>query len=421
MISILVIAFLVLLVLTVPIGHALLIASGIAVLFSDFLPLNLISQQLFAPTQSFPMLALPFFILAGSLMMSGELGNHLIEFAKTLVQRFRGGLASVTVLGSATMGGVSGSAVADASALGSILLPWQKREGYPPAFNAANNAASSMIAVLIPPSIPMILYSLVSGASIGTLFLAGVLPGLMITTAFVMVCYVSARARGFLVLSEPFNWKRFWSLLWKAAPALLLPVLILVLLRFGVATPTEVSVLATLYSMAMGFFVYRDLTLQRVIRSIISAGVSTGVVMIVIMGSSAVGWLLTYAQIPQTFTAWAMQTLQEPWLIILVLNLIMLVVGMFIDLPAAILLLGPIFVPLAKQIGLDPVQLGIMMVLNLAIGLFTPPLGTTLFISSAIAREPVMKVVKELLPFYFAALVVMLMFSYIPALTLKLA
>ncbi|MDO4904911.1 MAG: TRAP transporter large permease [Lautropia sp.] len=420
MITILVCAFLVLLILTVPIGHALIIASSLAILSSDFLPLNLVSQQLFAPTQSFPMLALPFFILAGSLMMSGELGENLIDFAKLLVQRFRGGLAAVTVLGSTTMGGVSGSAVADASALGSILIPWQKREGYPGAFNAANNASASMISVMIPPSIPMILYSLVSGVSIGTLFMAGVLPGVLITVAFLLVCYLSARARGFPVVREPFDWPRFWPLLWKALPALALPILILVLLRFGIATPTEVSVLATLYAAAMGFFVYRDLTLKRVVDAILSAGISTGVVMIVIMGSSVVGWMLTYLQIPQTFTAWAIETLKEPWVIILMLNLIMLVVGMFIDLPAAILLLGPIFVPLAQQIGLDPVQLGIMMVLNLAIGLFTPPLGTTLFISSAIAREPVLKVVKELLPFYLAALTVLMMFSYIPAMTLKL-
>ncbi len=408
-----------LLFLAVPIGHVLVIASGVAVATSDFLPLMVVAQQMFAPTQSFPMLALPFFILAGSLMMSGELGQNLIGFATTLVQRYRGGLGSVSVVGSAVFGGVSGSAVADATALGSMLIPWQKKEGYPAAFTAANNASSAMIAVLIPPSIPLILYSLVSGESISALFLAGVLPGLVITAAFVTVCNVSARLRGFPYRPMAFDWLGFRRLFWRAMPALALPVMILVLLRFGIATPTEVSVLATLYALAMGVFVYRDMTLARFKSAVVSAGVSTGVVMLVIMGSSAVGWLATYAQIPQIFAAWCVTTLQDPWLIILAMNGIMLIVGMFIDLPAGILLLGPIFVPLAQAIGLDTLQLGLMMVLNLSIGLFTPPVGTTLFISSTIARVSIIEAAKELMPFYFATLVVLGLFSYVPALTLR--
>lgn len=418
MIATLGLSFFLLLFLAVPVGHVLVIASGAAVALADFPPLMVVAQQMFAPTQSFPMLALPFFILAGSLMMSGELGRNLIQFATILVQRYRGGLGSVTVVGSAVFGGVSGSAVADATALGSMLIPWQKKEGYPAGFTAANNAASSMIAVLIPPSIPLILYSLVSGVSISALFFAGVLPGLIITAAFVLVCNASARMRGFPHSKMPFDWVSFHRLLLRAAPALLLPVLILVLLRFGIATPTEVSVLATFYALAMGVFVYRDMTPRRFVDAIISAGCSTGVVMLVIMGSSVVGWLVTYAQIPQAFAAWCMETLQDPWLIILAMNIIMLIVGMFIDLPAAILLLGPMFVPLAASIGLDTLQLGIMMVLNLSVGLFTPPVGTTLFISSTIARVSIINVTRELMPFYLATLIVLGLFSYVPSLTL---
>lgn len=419
MIGTLALVFFALLFLAVPVGHVLMIASGVAVATADFPPLMVVAQQMFAPTQSFPMLALPFFILAGSLMMSGELGKHLIGFATILVQRYRGGLGSVTVMGSTVFGGVSGSAVADATALGSVLIPWQKKEGYPAGFTAANNASSSMIAVLIPPSIPLILYSLVSGESIGKLFFAGVLPGLMIAASFITVCYLSARARGFPHRRADFDWAAFRMLLWRALPALLLPVLILVLLRFGIATPTEVSVLASLYALAMGVFVYRDMTIDRFVSAVVSAGVSTGVVMLVIMGSSVVGWLATYAQIPQTFAAWCTATLQEPWLIILAMNGIMLLVGMFIDLPAAILLLGPIFVPLAQAIGLDTLQLGIMMVLNLSMGLFTPPVGTTLFISSTIAKVSIMETARELIPFYLATLFVLALFSYVPALTLQ--
>ncbi len=418
MIQVLVIVFFVLLALAVPVGHVLVIASGSAVMTSDFLPLSVVAQQMFAPTQSFPLLALPFFILAGSLMMSGRLGRTLIDFATILVQRYRGGLGSVSVIGSAGFGGVSGSAVADATALGSMLIPWQKQEGYPAGFTAANNASSAMISVLIPPSIPLILYSLVSGVSIGALFVAGVLPGIAITLVFILVCNLSARIRGFPHRKTPFEWGRLGRLSLQAAPALALPVLILVLLRFGFATPTEVSVLATFYALAMGLFVYRDLTWHRFMHAILAAGVATGVVMLVIMGSAVVGWLVTFAQIPQAFAAWALETLREPWRIILAMNLIMLVVGMFIDLPAAILLLGPIFVPLANAIGLDLLQLGIMMVLNLAIGLWTPPVGTTLFISSSIARVSIIEASRELWPFYLAALTVLGLFSYVPALTI---
>ncbi|OQM76979.1 TRAP transporter large permease [Manganibacter manganicus] len=418
MIIVLAISFFVLVLLSVPVGHVLVIASGLSVLSSDFLPLNLVVQQMFSQTQSFPMLALPFFILAGSLMMSGTLGRNLIDFAGAIVQRYRGGLASITVVGSAVFGGVSGSAVADATALGSMLIPWQKKEGYPAGFIAANNSASAMIAILIPPSIPLILYSLVSGVSVGALFAAGVLPGLMITAAFVAVCNLSARMRGFPYERKSFEWSKFGLLTLRAGPALVMPILILVLLRFGFATPTEVSVIATVYALLVGVLVYRDMTLARLKSAVLSAGVATGVVMLVIMGSAIIGWLLTFAQIPQIFAQWCVDTLQEPWLIILAMNLIMLIVGMFIDLPAAILLLGPIFVPLANAIDLDLTQLGIMMVLNLAIGLFTPPVGTTLFISSSIARVSIFHATRELMPFYVAAFGILMLFSFVPFLTI---
>lgn len=418
MIVVLIVVFFGLLFLAVPVGHVLVIASGASVASSGTLPLMIVAQQMYNQTQSFPMLALPFFILAGSLMMSGRLGQNLVDFATALVQRFRGGLASVTVVGSAVFGGVSGSAVSDATALGSMLIPWQKREGYPAAFTAANNSAAATIAILIPPSIPLILYSLVSGVSVGALFVAGVLPGVALVVAFVTVCNVSARLRGFPYARVPFAWDRFGPLFLRACPAILMPVLILILLRFGIATPTEVSVLAVLYSLAAGLFLYRDMTLARLVRAMIAAGVATGVVMLVIMASAAVGWIMTFVQAPQLFAAWAMDTLQEPWLIILAMIVIMMVAGMFIDLPAAILLLGPIFVPLAQAIGLDLLQLGIVMVLTLALGLYTPPVGTTLFISSSIARVSVVETTRELWPFYLAALTVVALFAYVPALTL---
>ena len=418
MITTLIVAFFVLLFLAVPVGHVLVIASGAAILAAQEFPVMLVAQQMVNQTLSFPMLALPFFILSGSLMMSGRLGEKLIGFATELVQRFRGGLGSVTVLGSCVFGGVSGSAVADATALGGMLIPWQKREGYPAGFVAANNSAAATIAILIPPSIPFILYSLVSNVSIADLFLAGVLPGVMLTAGFTAVCNVSARVRDFPLTKTPFDAAKCRRLFVEALPALVMPFMILVLLRFGFATPTEVSVVAVFYALFAGIFIYRDMTLKRFMQALVAAGVATGVVMLVIMGSAVVGWMMTYAQVPQLFAAWCLTTLKEPWLIILSLIGIMLIAGMFIDLPAAILLLGPIFVPLSQTIGLDLTQLGLVMVLTLAIGLYTPPVGTTLFISSSIARVSILHASGELMPFYFVALAVTLAFAYVPALTL---
>lgn len=418
MITVLVFAFFGLLALAIPVAHVLVMASGAAIIYSQEFPVMLVAQQMVNQTLSFPMLALPFFILSGSLMMSGELGEKLIGFATELVQRFRGGLGSVTVLGSCVFGGVSGSAVADATALGGMLIPWQIREGYPAGFTAANNSAAASIAILIPPSIPFILYSLVSNVSIADLFVAGVLPGLILTAGFTGVCNVSARLRGFPMTKTPFDRKKCLSLFRAALPALLMPVMILVLLRFGFATPTEVSVIAVFYALFAGFVIYRDMTMKRFLQALVAAGVATGVVMLVIMGSAVVGWMMTYAQVPQMFAAWCLTTLKAPWLIVMAMIVIMLIAGMFIDLPAAILLLGPIFVPLAQAIGFDLTQLGLVMVLTLAIGLYTPPVGTTLFISSSIARVSILKASRELFPFYVVALGSTLLFAYIPALTL---
>ena len=418
MITVLIVVFFILLALAVPVAHSLVIASGAAILYSGEFPVMLVAQQMVNQTLSFPMLALPFFILSGSLMMSGTLGDKLIGFATELVQRFRGGLGSVTVLGSCVFGGVSGSAVADATALGGMLIPWQIREGYPPGFTAANNSAAATIAILIPPSIPFILYSLVSNVSIANLFLAGLLPGFLLTAGFVSVCYFSARFRNFPLNSQPFDARKCWSLFVTALPALVMPLMILVLLRFGFATPTEVSVIAVFYALFAGVFIYRDMTVKRFLASLVAAGVATGVVMLVIMGSSIVGWMMTYAQVPQLFAEWCLATLKEPWLIILAMILIMLVAGMFIDLPAAILLLGPIFVPLAETIQFDLTTLGLIMVLTLAIGLYTPPVGTTLFISSSIARVSILRSSRELLPYYVVALGITLSIAYLPVLTI---
>jgi tripartite ATP-independent transporter DctM subunit len=363
-------------------------------------------------------LAIPFFILSGALMMSGTLGQKLVNFAASLVGRFHGGLTQVTVVGSTIFGGVSGSAVAEASALGAMLIPWQKREGYPPAFAAATTASSAVIAGLIPPSIPLILYAAVSNASIASLFLAGILPGVMLAAGMMLVCYLSGRLRGFPLLAQTITGRDILRAALTALPALAMPAFIVFLLRAGIATPTEVSVIAVAYALAVSAVIYRDLTVKRVYHALIGTVVTTGVVMLVIMASNLVSYVLISEAIPNAVAQYAQTVLREPWLIILAMNLLMLVVGMFLDLPAAILLLGPTFVAVGTAIGIDPIQLGVMMVVNLSIGLFTPPIGTTLFISAAISQEKIGAIVRELWPFYLVAITVLALVSYIPAFTL---
>ncbi|MEO1250117.1 MAG: TRAP transporter large permease subunit [Pseudomonadota bacterium] len=414
--AILGIVFGILLLVSVPVAIALLGGAAVALLI-DGKPMAVMVQRLYTPTQSFPMLAIPFFILAGNLMMSGRFGEYLVSFAKLLVGRFRGGMGQVSIIGSVMFGGVSGSAVADATALGNALIPVQKREGYPPAFAAAINASSSTVSLLIPPSIPLILYGLVTSTSIVDLFVAGIVPGLMLGIGLLSACWLSAVLRGLPPSPAEGGFSAWRGQALGALPALLMPVFVIGTLRFGIATPTEVSVMAVAYALAVSGLVYRDLTFEVVLKAMIGTAVMTGAVMLIILASSVVQWILTLERVPQELAAWITGNLDKKWMIILAMNVLMLVIGTFLDLPAAMLLLGPLFIGLAQAIGMDQVQLGLMMVLNLAIGLYTPPVGTTLFISSTIAKAPIGSVVRELLPFYLVSVAVLILVSYLPAFT----
>ncbi len=404
---IMVVVFAFLLAISYPVAHALVVGSTLGILSGDRVPMFAVIQQLMAPSQSFPLIAIPFFVMSGELMMSGKLGKHLIDFATDLVGRFRGGHAQVSVLGSTLFGGVSGSAVADATALGSILVPWQKKLGYPGAFCGATIAAASTIDILV------------SNASIGGLFYAGIVPGLLLAVGFLAVCNISARLRGFPYEKNPVNWVQMAKRGFYALPALMLPVFVLVGLRFGFATPTEISTFAVVYSIVVSGVIYRDMTWERIANSLVFAGAASGVVLLLIMGSSCAGWIMTLEQIPERFIEWAQGSFNTQAGILALMNLLMLVAGMFIDLPAAILLLGPLFVPLANAYHIDLIQLGVMMVVNLAIGLYSPPVGTTLFIGSMLAKASIGQTVKELLPFYAVGLIVLGLMTYVPAMTLR--
>ena len=405
--------------LAMPIAHAILVAALAAAVSSDRVPFDLLVQQMVAQVQSFPLIAIPFFMLTGSLMMGGKLGQAIVGTLTVLVGRWHGGPAQVSVLSSTLFGGVSGSAVADASAIGSLVMPWHRRLGYPMPFSAASLASAATIDIIIPPSIPMILYAMSANASIGALFYAGILPGLLLCGGFMAACWYVGKRDNLPRESAPADRAVFRRNLLLSLPAIALPVLIVVFLRFGIATPTEVSVLSTLFAGLVSLVIYRDLSIKRLHHAILEAGLATGVVLMVIMASAAIGWLLTFDQMPQNIVQWVQQNVNQKWVVIMLMNAMMLFLGMFIDLPAAVLLLTPVFLPLAQAIGMDTVQLGIMMVVNLAIGLYTPPVGTTLFIASSLARVKVGETVRAMVPFYVVAFGVLLLVSYVPAVILR--
>jgi tripartite ATP-independent transporter DctM subunit len=405
--------------LAMPIAHAILVAALAAAVSSDRVPFDLLVQQMVAQVQSFPLIAIPFFMLTGSLMMGGKLGQAIVGTLTVLVGRWHGGPAQVSVLSSTLFGGVSGSAVADASAIGSLVMPWHRRLGYPMPFSAASLASAATIDIIIPPSIPMILYAMSANASIGALFYAGILPGLLLCGGFMAACWYVGKRDNLPRESAPADRAVFRRNLLLSLPAIALPVLIVVFLRFGIATPTEVSVLSTLFAGLVSLVIYRDLSIKRLHHAILEAGLATGVVLMVIMASAAIGWLLTFDQMPQNIVQWVQQNVNEKWVVIMLMNAMMLFLGMFIDLPAAVLLLTPVFLPLAQAIGMDTVQLGIMMVVNLAIGLYTPPVGTTLFIASSLAKVKVGETVRAMVPFYVVAFSVLMLVSYVPAVILK--
>lgn len=411
-------AFFLLLLLGVPVAYALMMGASAAIILGGDFPIAVVVQRTFSPTQSFLLLAVPFFILAGELLASGKLGRQLVDLAAMLVGRFNGGLGQASVVTSMVFAGVSGSAVADASGIGSVLIPWQKREGYPAPFAAAVNAASSTIGVIIPPSIPMIVYAAVSGTSVAALFVAGIIPGLIVGASQLFICWFVAKRGGFPRHQQPFRIGFVVRQVAAALPAIVMPVLVVAALVSGIATVTEVSVLAAVYALVLRLFFYRDLTLPQLARSVANASMATGVVMLLIMASTALSWILTVQQTPTVLAELFLGAGASFVVVVLFMNLVMLVVGMFLDMPAAILLLTPVFLPLAEAIGLDLVQLGIIMTLNLAVGLFTPPVGTTLYISTAIAGEKIERTSIALLPFYAAAVVTLILVSFVPALTI---
>ena len=378
------------------------------------------SQRMFTGASSFTLLAIPFFVLAGSLMNTGGIASRLVDAAKVLVGRMPGSLAQTNVVANAMFSSVSGAAVASAAAMGSTLGPRMRREGYDPNVSAAVNAASAPAGMMIPPSNTLIVYSLVSSTSVATLFMAGYGPGLVWVLACVAVVAIYSRRRPEMRASgDRVPLGLALVTLAKALPAVLMIVVVIGGLLAGLFTATESAVIAVAYSLILGL-IYRQLTLKNLPTVIADSARTTAVVMLLVAVSSALSWVLSYATIPQTISAGLLGLAESKTLILLLIMLILLIVGAFMDPTPAILIFTPIFLPIATELGVDPIHFGLMITFNLSLGTITPPVGNILFISAKVGGVRVEPVIKAMIPFFIALLIGLLVVVFIPQISLFL-
>lgn len=404
MIAILLI-FLVLLGIGIPIAFALGLAGYGYVVASTHLPPLIVFQRMFASIDSFPFMAIPFFMLAGNLMFAGGLADKIIDLSRVLVGHMRGGLANVSIVASMFFGGVSGSSVADASALGSILIPAMKKQGYSSPFSAAINATSSTVGIIIPPSIPMILTGVATGLSIRELFFGGLLPGILVGLVMLVATTLLSRRHKFPRYPRA-SLREIGQAVLKGIPAMIMVLIILGGILGGIFTPTEASVVAVLYGLMMGL-IYRRFTWQSLKKTFVDSAISSAVVMMVISTAGVITWLLAYSRLPQALAVYLTGVIHSPTLLMVVLATAFLLAGTVLDVSPAVLLFGPILLPVIEAVGVDPIFFGVIMVFALAIGLFTPPVGTTMIISAYLSSDSVLAVARSCVP-YLIAMVVLL-------------
>jgi C4-dicarboxylate transporter DctM subunit len=413
------IIFVVLLAIGAPVAVAMGLTGAIAVTMLDEIPLEVIAQRFVTGVDSFPLLAVPFFILAGALMNTGGTTQRLVRLANVLVGRFTGGLGHVNVVSNMIMAGMSGSAAADAAGTGSVLIPAMARAGYSRPFAAALTAAASTIGPIIPPSIPFVVFGVLASVSIGRLFLGGAIPGLLMGLYLMAAVYIIARRRGYARGAKPTGGE-VWTAFRDALPALMLPAIIVWGIAGGVVTPTEASVLAVLYALFLGTVVYRELSWDSTFAIFGEAAMTTATVMFIVAASALLAWVLTREQAGPQLVRLVTSVSTDPFVILLVLNVILLVLGCFLETLSLMILLVPVLMPLIKTLGIDPVHFGVMFTLNLMIGLITPPVGMSMFITCRIAGIQVAEFAREIWPFVIALVAVLLVVTYFPSVVLFL-
>jgi C4-dicarboxylate transporter, DctM subunit len=412
------IVFLVALLLGLPVALALAMSSAVYLLLSGQ-PLVVVPQKMFAGMDSFVLLCIPGFILAGNLMNGGGITDRIIRFSNALVGHIRGGLGLANVTGSMIFAGISGTAVAETASIGAVMIPGMRKVGYDASFAAALTAAASTVGPIIPPSVPMIIVGTLTGLSVGRMFLAGAVPGLLLGVGMMITCYVIAVRRNYP--REP--WPGLAELFRSAGVAfwaLLMTFIILFGIVGGVFTPTEAAVVSALYAFVVGLFVYRGFSLADVPRILMDSAASSAALILLVGFANVFAWIMTSEQIPQAIAAGVLGLTHNKYLVILLINLLLLLVGMFMETIAALIILFPPLLAVATQIGIDPIHFGTFAVLNLMLGLTTPPVGVCLFVAANIGRIGLTDISRAILPFRGCNLVVLLLVSYIPALSLWL-
>ncbi|MAO64053.1 MAG: hypothetical protein CL666_03560 [Balneola sp.] len=418
---ILVLSFLVLLGIGVPIAWSIGLSGLLTLLVSidSIAAFTTLAQRMGTGLDSFTLLAIPFFILAGQLINKGGLAQRLIKLAKDMMGSLPGGLAHVNIVAAMMFGAIAGSAVAAASAIGSILGPKMEEEGYSREFSAAVNITSSTTGLLIPPSNILIVYSLASGGvSIAALFIAGYLPGILTGLMLMAVAAVWAKWKKFPV-GERTNIKELSTSFLRALPALSLLVIVIGGIIAGIFTATEASAIAVIYTLVLGFM-YRELSFKELPKVFFDSVMTTSVVMLLIGTSIAMSWVMSFEEIPQTVTAALLSVSENKIIILLLINVILLFVGTFMDMTPAVLIFTPIFLPIVTELGIDPIHFGIIMILNLSIGLCTPPVGTILFVGVGVAKTTIVKIIKPLMPLFIAMIVALMLITYFPEITMWL-
>jgi C4-dicarboxylate transporter DctM subunit len=403
----------------VPISIAMGVAGFSAILLGGGIPMEITAQRFVTGVDSFPLLAVPFFILAGALMSTGGITTRLVRLANAVVGHLTGGLGHVVVVTNMIMAGMSGSATADAAATGSVLIPAMIRAGFDRAFSAAVTASASTIGPIIPPSIPFVILGVLTNVSVGRLFLGGAIPGLLMGLYLMVVVYFVSKRRGY-AKGERATAGNLLSAFKAAIPALMLPVIIMWGILGGAVTPTEASVLAVLYALLVGTLVYRELNLASIAQALGEAALTTGVVMFIVAGASLLSWILAREQAGPLLVNWVKSVSTNKFLLLLIINIILLILGCFFETLSLMILIVPILFPLIRALGINEVHFGVVFVLNLMIGLITPPVGMCMFIACTVAKITVVDFGREIPLFVVALVLVLLAITYIPQLVLFL-
>jgi tripartite ATP-independent transporter DctM subunit len=410
--------FLILLLMGVPIAFGIAIAAMVAMIFGgNNIPVSIIAHKIVNGVNSFPLVAVPLFILAGSLAGETGVAGRLVKFARVLVGHIRGGLGHVNVLASMFFGGISGSAVADLASIGSLLIPAMREEGYSKEDAAAITASASTIGILIPPSIPMVIYGVTMGLSVGALFLAGFLPGVLVGLFLMVVVYLVARKKNLSKTERRASLREVWVAFKESFLALLLPVFLLGSIATGITTATEAGVIGVVYVLILGGLIYREFKFSKLFDIFTKAAINTAIPCFVVATTSLSAWLIAIERFPDLLYHTVSSITTNPFIILLLINFFLLIVGMFMDIIPAIILFAPILMPLATGVGISPIHFGAIMVINLGIGLVTPPVGNCLFLGCILSESKLMSLIRSVIPFLIADLLALAIVTYIPVVT----